>query len=195
MTLQGKDGILYSNTIVRTNSFLWKDLKKALHSIFSEGESKHMLSRLAAQRICETKILQISKKNQGSMRCSQVRTWEEERRNSECGSDQRTSGIESYVWFRGLWRSVSQRRMPRETEKHKQKIFHSKPCWVQMQNDNGKGIKGGHKEGTQKQKVRKVHFVALMDIRHIQKYEYIPENVRESILKSGNYENVNWDNH
>ena len=26
-----------------------------------------------------------------------------------------------------------------------------------------------------KQKIRKVHFVALMDIRHIQKYKYIPE--------------------
>ena len=35
--------------------------------------------------------------------------------NSECGSDQRTSGIESYVRFRRIWRSVSQRRMPRET--------------------------------------------------------------------------------
>ena len=47
-------------------------------------------------------------------------------------------------------------------------------------------MKGGHKEGTKKQKIRKVHFVALMDIRHIQKYEYIPENVRESkYLKCG----------
>ena len=51
--------------------------------------------------------------------------------------------------------------------------------------DNGKGMKGGHKEGTQKHKVREVHFVALMDMRHIQKYEYIPENVRESNLKCG----------
>ena len=41
---------------------------------------------------------------------------------------------------------------------------------------------GGHKEGTQEQ-IRKVHFVALMDIRHIQKHEYIPVNVRESNLK------------
>ena len=37
-------------------------------------------------------------------------------------------------------------------------------------------MKMAHKQ----QKVRKVTFVALMDIRHIQKYEYIPENVRES---------------
>ena len=36
------------------------------------------------------------------------------------------------VWFRRFWRSVSQRRMPRESEKHKQKIFHSKQCWFQM---------------------------------------------------------------
>ena len=48
-------------------------------------------------------------------------------------------------------------------------------------------IKKAHK----KQKVRKVHFVALMDIRHIQNYKYIPGNVRKSNLKRGNYENFN----
>ena len=53
-----------------------------------------------------------------STRYSQVRTWEERSMNSECGSDQRTSGIESCVWFSRLWRSVSQRRMPQETEKN-----------------------------------------------------------------------------
>ena len=52
-------------------------------------------------------------------------------------------------------------------------------------------MKGGHKEDTQKQKVRKVHFDAFMDIRHIQKYEYILENVRKSNLKCGNNENQN----
>ena len=55
-------------------------------------------------------------------------------------------------------------------------------------NDNGKGMKGGHKEGTQKQNFRKVHFAALMDIRHIQKYEYILVNVRKSNVKCGNYQ-------
>ena len=49
-------------------------------------------------------------------------------------------------------------------------------------------MKGGHKEGTQKQKVRKVHFDALMNIRHIKRYEYIPENVRENNLECGNYQ-------
>ena len=51
-----KDGILYFITTLRTNSFRWKDPKEALHLIPFEGESKHMLSRLAAQRICETKL-------------------------------------------------------------------------------------------------------------------------------------------
>ena len=54
--LQGKDWILYFITIFRKKSFRWKDLKKALHVIFFEGESKHTLSCLAAQRICETKF-------------------------------------------------------------------------------------------------------------------------------------------
>ena len=56
MILQGKDGILYLITTLPENSFWGKDLKKAFHPIFCEGESKHMLSRLAAQRICETKF-------------------------------------------------------------------------------------------------------------------------------------------
>ena len=73
--------------------------------------------------------------------------------NSECGSDQRTLGIESYVWFRRLWRSVSQRRMPRETEKHKEKrSFIPSNVDSRCKSDNGKGMKRGHKEDTQKQK-------------------------------------------
>ena len=54
--------------------------------------------------------------------------------------------------------------------------------------DNGKGMEGGREEGTQKQKIRKVHFVALMDIRHTLKYKYITENVRKSNIKCGNYQ-------
>ena len=84
--------------------------------------------------------------------------------------------------------------MPLKTEKNKQNIFHPNVD-SRWKGDDGKGMKGGHKEGTQKQKVREVHFAALMDIRHIQKYEYIAENVRKSNLKCGNYENVNRDNH
>ena len=57
LTLQGKDGMLYIITTLRENSFRWKDLKKALHLIFFEGESKYSLSRLAAQRICEAEFI------------------------------------------------------------------------------------------------------------------------------------------
>ena len=56
LTLQERDRILYSITTWRKNSFRWKDIKKALRLIPFESESKHMLSRLAAQRICETKF-------------------------------------------------------------------------------------------------------------------------------------------
>ena len=105
--------------------------------------------------------------------------------NSECGSGQRTSGIESDVWFRRLWRSVSQRRKPRETESVRNRSFTPSNVDSKCKGDKGTGMKGGHKEGTQKQKVRKVHFVALMDIHQIQKYEYIPGNVGKSNLKCG----------
>ena len=46
-------------------------------------------------------------------------------------------------------------------------------------------MKGGQKKAHKTTK-RKVHFATLMDIRHIQKYEYIPGNVRKSNLKCGN---------
>ena len=50
-------------------------------------------------------------------------------------------------------------------------------------------MKGGHKEDTKINK--KSRFVALMEIRHIQKYEYIPDDVRESNLQCGDkYEHI-----
>ena len=96
LILQGKDGTLYSITALRPNSFRWKDLKKALHLI----PSRHSVS-----------VRQNSSSNPktpGSTTYSQVWTWEERSMNSECGSDQRTSRIESYEWFRRVWRSVSE---------------------------------------------------------------------------------------
>ena len=160
--------------------------KKALHLTFFEGESKPMLSRLVAQRNCETKIIQVNLKIQG---VEEILKWELENKevwtlNVVLISELR--GIESYVWFRRLWRSVSQRRMPRETETHKQNIFHTKQCWSDAKATMEKEWKEVVKKAHKKRKVRKVHFVALMDTRHIQKYEYILENVRESNLKCGN---------
>ena len=58
--------------------------------------------------------------------------------------------------------------------------------------DNGKGMTGCQKEGTQKQKVRKVHFVTLMDIRHMQKYEYIPENVTRTVSSVDTSTSTSW---
>ena len=65
LILQEKDGILYLITTSRTISSYGKISRKAFHQIFSEGESKHMLCRLAAKRICETKILQVTLKTRG----------------------------------------------------------------------------------------------------------------------------------
>ena len=50
--------------------------------------------------------------------------------------------------------------------------------------DEMRNEEGSHKEGTQKNE-SKVHFGALMDMRHIQKYEYIPKTVRKNNLKCG----------
>ena len=48
---------------------------------------------------------------------------------------------------------LSQRRVPRETDKHKQKIsFIPSNVDSRCKGDNGKGMTGGHEEGTQKTK-------------------------------------------
>ena len=49
-------------------------------------------------------------------------------------------------------------------------------------------MKGGHKEGTRKQKIKKVHYVALLDFRHIQKYKYIPGMFARAISSVENYQ-------
>ena len=72
---------------------------------------------------------------------------------------------------------------PRSTNK---RSFNTSNVGSRCKGDNGKGMKGGHKEGTKKQEVREVHYIALIDVRHNQKYEYIPENSRKSNLKCGN---------
>ena len=75
--------------------------------------------------------------------------------------------------------------MPRETEKHKQKIFHPSNVDSRCKCDNGKGMQGGHQEGTQKTKDKESPLCCIDgDIRHIQKYEYIPVNVRKNNISS-----------
>ena len=73
--------------------------------------------------------------------------------NSEGGSDQRTSGIESYVWFRRLWRSVSETHASGNRESTNKRSFIPNNVGSRWKGDNRKGMKGGHKEGTQKQNI------------------------------------------
>ena len=121
---------------------------------------------------------------------------------------------ESYVWLRRLCVDLSLRDACfGKSRRRNKRSFTPSKVDARWKGDDGKRMKGSHKEGTQKQKVRKVHFVALMDVRHIQKYEYIPDNVREislkcgheyeciqgtvrkGSLKCGNKESSNWDYH
>ena len=112
---KGRNSVLYYNF---AHEFVpMEDLKKALHLIPFEGESKNTLSLLAAQRICETKFFKQPLKIRGvrdTLKCEPgkkgIRT-----PSVVLISELR---IESYEKFRRLWRSVSQRRMPRETEKY-----------------------------------------------------------------------------
>ena len=184
---KGRNSVLHYNF---TQEFVpWKDLKKALHLIFSEGESKHMLSHLAAQRICETNKSSsklenprstgvLSSENLGRKKYElRMWFWSANFEGSRVTYGSEHSGdLPLRDACLGKPRSINKRS------------FISSNIDSRCKGDNGKGMKGGHEEGTQKQKVRQVHFVALVDIRHIQKYEYIPENVRESNLKCGNYQ-------
>ena len=53
---------------------------------------------------------------------------------------------ESYEWFRQFWRSVSQRRLPRETESMCKRSFTPSNVDSRRKGSNGKGMKGGYKE-------------------------------------------------
>ena len=98
-----------------------------------------MLSRAATWRICETKILRVTLQPGKYEMLSSVilgRKKFELRMlicpaNLECthecgGYTQKNGKTEGHEWFGQFWRSVFQRRKPRETEKYEQKIFHPK---------------------------------------------------------------------
>ena len=106
--------------------------------------------------------------------------------NSGWCSVQRTSEIENYVWCRRFWRSESQRRMPQRSTNGRSS-FQAMLIPDVKATMEWKEWKEVIKEGAQ-QKKRKVHFVALMDICHIQKHKYIRENVRKSNLMCGSYQ-------
>ena len=129
MLLKGKDGILYSIATLRTNSFLWKDLKKALRLNFFEAEaskcclaSRHsVLVRqitLKIWRVQDTLKWKPVKKKVWTPNIVLFREFRESRVTKK---------------FRRLWRSVSQTRKSRETESMCKRSFISSKCWFQMQ--------------------------------------------------------------
>ena len=86
--MQEKDGILLQS--FRMNSFLWKDLKEALHLIFFEEKARtyYLVSRQSVSlRQTSSSKPQIPE----STWHSQVRICEKRSMNSECCSIQRTS--------------------------------------------------------------------------------------------------------
>ena len=75
LILQGNDGLPYSITTLRTNSFLWKDLKKSLHLICLKVKASTCC--LVSRHSVSVRQNSSSKpENPGSTRYSQMRTWE-----------------------------------------------------------------------------------------------------------------------
>ena len=152
MILQGKDGILCSIAIWYTNSFKWKDLEESSSLnflFFFFGESWRMLSRLATWRICGDKIPRVtpqpwkyeilSSVNLGRKKfelrmliCSAHLGCTHECRWVYTQTKHGYWETDSHEWCGQFWRSVFQRRMPRETEKHNEISFQPKHFWFQM---------------------------------------------------------------
>ena len=94
-----------------------------------ESSSSNVLKVKASARCLVSRhsvsVRQNSSSNlKKSGKCEKLSTVnrEERSKNSEYRSDQRTSGIESYVWFRRFWRSVSQFQMQRRQWKRNERI-------------------------------------------------------------------------
>ena len=90
--IAGKYEILYPITTLRKNSFRWKDLKKAFHLISLLKVKASTLCLVSQHSVIVRQISSSYPGSQGSARYSQVWTWEERSTNSECCSDQWTSG-------------------------------------------------------------------------------------------------------
>ena len=153
MILHGKDGILYSLATLRKNSFRWKDLRKALHLIFCEDESKYMLSRLPTQRICVTEVFKSTKKSREYERLSTEnlgrKKYElrmlfssanfEESRVTYVAEDSGDLSLRDACF--GKRRSTNKRSdIPSNVD-------------FKCKGDIGKGMTGGHKEGTQQNNI------------------------------------------
>ena len=195
LILQQKDVILYIVTTLCKKSFRGEDLEKALH-LHSLKVKASTCCHVSRQSVSMWQVLQANLKNTGSTRESQVLTWEERSMDSGCCSVQRASrNRELCVVQKILEICLSENACLGKPRSTNNRSFIPSNVDSRWKSDNAKGMKGGHKEGAQKQKLRKVHFFSLMYIHRVQMSEYTPENVRESNLKCGNYEIENWDNH
>ena len=128
---KGRNSVLYNNF---TQEFvpMKRSQESSSHNFLWRWKQAHVVSSRGTAYLWD-KILWVTLKARGvrdTLKCEpgKKEVWTP---NAVLFSELR--GIESYVWFRRLWRSVSPRRMPRETGKYKQKIFQPKQCWFQMQ--------------------------------------------------------------
>ena len=99
----------------------YEKFKNAFHLISLKGKASTCC--LFSRHSVSVRQNSSSKpKNPDGTRYSEVSIREKRSTNSECYSVE-LRGIESYVWFKKFWRSVSQKRMSQEIEQHKQNIF------------------------------------------------------------------------
>ena len=162
-----RNSVLYYNFGTRIRS---DEKMKAIHLIFfllMVKESKRMLSCFETRRVCGTTFFeQLLKPGEYEILSSVDRGRKKYKlrilfcsANLGCTHKQ----TECHEWFRQFWRSVSQRRLPRETESTCKRSFTpsnvDSKCW----GSSGQGMKGRCKEAHKT--TRKVHFVALMDNR------------------------------
>ena len=120
LILQGMTEFCIILQLWYTNSFRWKDESYSPNFLFVNGESKRMLSCFATRRVCGTTFFeQLLKPGEYEILSSVDRGRKKYKlRILFCSANlgcthKRT---ECHEWFRQFWRSVSQRRLPRETE-------------------------------------------------------------------------------
>ena len=104
-------------------------------------------------------------KNPGSTRYSQVWTWEEGIQNLDVVLLSESRGTESYVCFRTILDiCLSETQASGNREECAKDLTPQATSISDAKAASGQGMKGGCRKGTETL-VRKVHIVALMDIR------------------------------
>ena len=189
LVLQFKDRILCSITTWYTNSFQWKDLKTSLRLIFfffrsklahdvsssdgvsvSQNSSSNPTTRWVRDTLkCELGKKEVWTPDVGLLSESRVYTL----MRGVYTNKMWILGNRELRMSRQFWRSVSQRRLQRETEKYEQKIFHPKQCWFLIQRQQW--IRNGRRSYSGIQNNKKESPLCCIDGHPlIQKYMYTP---------------------